>query len=112
MEDRLKAKLWLDAQIRLCEIQGMFAMVVQKGDIDSGSILIKHNRFSNGCAVYVPVTTLEGTRGWMHGLKEGYGPEREADEFVRRQMSRDPDLWVLEIEDQKNQYELDAPLVQ
>jgi len=48
----------------------------------------------------------------MHGLKNGFVDERDCDAYINRQVARDPDLWVLEIEDPKNQYQLDATLVQ
>lgn len=112
MSDRLKAGLWVQSQLRLCDINFISAMVVRKGDPDSGSVLLKVNRFGGGCAVFTPITTIDGDRGWMHGLKGGFVGERECDDYIRRQMDRDDDLWVVEIEDPKNQYELDAKLVE
>lgn len=112
VSDRLKAGLWVQAQLRVCDINFISAMVIRKGDADSGSILLKINRFTEGCAVFVPITTMDGAHGWMHGLKGGYVDERDCDAYIRRQVDRDPDLWVLEIEDPKNQYELDGELVQ
>ncbi|MDV7340297.1 DUF1491 family protein [Terasakiella sp. A23] len=112
MSDRLKAGLWVQSQLRMCDINFISAMVIRRGDADSGSVLIKLNRFNDGCAVFVPVTTIDGERGWMHGLKDGYVDERACDDYIRRQVERDDDLWVLEIEDPKNAYELDAKLVQ
>ncbi|WP_417830691.1 DUF1491 family protein [Terasakiella sp.] len=112
MSDRLKAGLWVQAQLRVCDINFISAMVIRKGDPDSGSVFLKLNRFSEGCAVFVPVTTIEGERGWMHGLKNGFVDERDCDAYINRQVTRDPDLWVLEIEDPKKQYQLDATLVE
>lgn len=112
MSDRLKAGLWVKAQLRMCDINFISAMVIRRGDEDSGSVLLKLNRFNEGCAVFAPITTIEGERGWMHGLKGGYVDERSCDDYIRRQIERDDDLWVLEIEDPKSVYELDAELVQ
>lgn len=112
MSDRLKAGLWVKAQLRLCDINFISAMVVRKGDEDSGAVLLKINRFADGCAVLTSVTTIDGERGWMHALKEGYTDERSCDDYIRRQTARDDDLWVLEIEDPKNAYHLDAKLVE
>jgi len=112
MTDRLKAGLWVQAQLRICDINCIPAMIIRKGDVDAGSVLLKLNYFSNGCAALVPITTMDGARGWMHGLKEGFTDERSIDAFIRRQLDRDPDLWVLEIEDPKKLYELDGELVQ
>ncbi|SCA54798.1 conserved hypothetical protein [Candidatus Terasakiella magnetica] len=112
MSDRIKAGIWVQAQLRICDMNFISAMVVRKGDPDAGSVLLKLNRFNEGCAVLTPVTTIEGERGWMHGLKDGYVDERTCDAYIIRQTERDPDLWVIEIEDPKKQYELDAELVQ
>ncbi|WP_135078374.1 DUF1491 family protein [Terasakiella sp. SH-1] len=112
MSERIKAGIWVQAQLRICDINFISAMVVRKGDPDSGSVLLKINRFKDGCAVFVPITTIEGARGWMHGLKDGYVDERACDDYITRQTQRDDDMWVLEIEDPKMQYELDAELVQ
>lgn len=112
MSDRLKAGLWVKAQLRVCDLNFISAMVVRKGDEDSGSVLLKVNRFGEGCAVFTPVTTMEGERGWMHALKVGYTDERSCDDYIRRQCVRDEDLWVLEIEDPKSAYSLDAKLVE
>jgi hypothetical protein len=112
MSERLKAGLWVQAQLRLCDINFIPAMVLKKGDADSGSVLLKINRFNDGCAVFVPVTTMDGERGWMHGLKGGFVDERSCDAYISKQSNFDNDLWVLEIEDPKKQYELDAVLVE
>ena len=36
--------------------------------------------------------------------------ERDADALIMKKRGFDPDLWVLEIEDAREQYELDAPI--
>ena len=38
-------------------------------------------------------------------------PEAEADAYIARQVTRDPDLWVLEIEDRKGTYKIDGKIV-
>ena len=37
--------------------------------------------------------------------------ETEADAYIARQVQRDPDVWVLEIEDRKGEYRLDGRVV-
>jgi hypothetical protein len=37
------------------------------------------------------------------------GPEAEVDATLRRQRDRDPDLWVIEVEDRQGRTLLDQP---
>jgi hypothetical protein len=108
---RLKAELWIQAQIRRCMTQNIPAVVVKRGDADAGSLLVKHNRFQDGCRVLVPVTHPETGFAWMQGTGPNLVAEAEADAYIARQRSRDPDLWVLEIEDTRAQWRPDEPVL-
>jgi hypothetical protein len=37
--------------------------------------------------------------------------ESAADAYLGRAIARDPDVWVLEVEDRDGRYQLDAPVV-
>ena len=108
---RLVPGFWVRAQIRLCESRFIPAMVIRKGHEAAGSVLVKVDRFEEGCAVYSRIALEDGAPGWLRAT----GPEgvsaHEADAHIRRQLGYDPDLWVLEIEDRRGEYELDAPIV-
>ena len=114
MQPRLKAGLWVRGQIAICQSNLITAMVVHKGNEDAGAVLLKLNRFAAGCFVYSRVTTLDGDLGWMlvaGGPDGGRETEFVCDEYWRKQVGFDRDVWVLEIEDHKSHYELDAPVV-
>ncbi|MFV1852520.1 MAG: DUF1491 family protein [Thalassospira sp.] len=114
MQPRLKAGLWVRGQIAICQSSLITAMVAHKGNEDAGAVLLKLNRFDGGCFVYSRVTTLDGDLGWMQvagGPEGGRETEFACDEYCRKQTGFDRDVWVLEIEDHKAQYELDAPIV-
>ncbi|MFY7960848.1 MAG: DUF1491 family protein [Elsteraceae bacterium] len=108
---RLKAELWIQAQIRRCMTQNIPAVVVKRGDADAGGLLIKHNLFQSGCRVLVSVARPEGGFAWMSGAGPNLVAEAEADAYIARQRSRDPDLWVLEIEDARAQWRPDEPVL-
>ena len=99
MSPRLKSNIWIAAEIRRCAVQGTIAVVARKGDPDAGQILLKVNRFAAGCIVHAVAAGIDGARRWMPATGPAPVPEPEADAYIARQVGRDPDLWVLEIED-------------
>ena len=42
---------------------------------------------------------IDGALGWMHALDEEEVEENQIDAYIRRALDRDPDIWVIEIED-------------
>ncbi len=97
----LTTSLWVSAQIRLCDRNFIPATVVRRGDPDAGTVLLKVNRFDKGVIVYAQTSSLDGDQGWAKGTGPEPVQEVDADAYVKRQIGRDPDVWVLEIEDRK-----------
>ena len=110
MTPRLKTALWVQVQVRRCDRDLIPIVVTRKGDPDAGSILLKLLRRDHRCLVLRRITTLDGDMGWMVVAGNGEVPEDEAQAYAEREMGRDRDLWVLEIEDLEGRYELDGPV--
>lgn len=110
MTARLKSGIWVRAHIRRCEVAGVSAFVVAKGDETAGAVLIKVNRLSGGCEVFTLSTGLDGERRWLAGTGAVPVAEPEADAYITRQRGYDPDLWVIEIEDPEGRHFLDDPV--
>jgi len=110
-EAALKAEIWVKAQIKLCDLNVIPAVISRRGDPDAGTILLKLNRLDDGCQVLTQVRTAEGDRAWMRGTGEAPVLEADADTYIERQLKFDPDIWVLEIEDPDSRYELDGKIV-
>lgn len=100
-EARLKSKLSVMAAIRLSQTRGLMATVARKGDEDAGAILIKQNLLGAGFRVLTQVRSVEGKLGWMVGTGEEPVEEAVADAYIARQIDRDWDIWVVEIEDRE-----------
>jgi GMP synthase (glutamine-hydrolysing) len=110
-ESRLKAKLWVQATVRTCFVQGLAATVVRSGDADAGAVLIKQNLGAQGFVVLTQVRTPEGLPAWMKGTGPDPVAEAAADAYIARQVDRDWDLWVIEIEDREGRLPFDTPVL-
>jgi hypothetical protein len=87
------------AHIRQCSAQGIMATVVKRGDDWGGAVVIKLNLLGPGFRVLTQSRDIDGNIAWLQAKDGAVLNETEADEYIARQTSRDPDLWVLEIED-------------
>jgi hypothetical protein len=103
MQPRLRSGIWVQALIRRYDASAVPATIVRKGDADSGAILIKLNRRNNGCVVLTQARAESGELIWLRGTGPDVVDEEAADAYIARQTRRDPDLWVVEIEDPKGE---------
>ncbi len=108
MEPRVKTHIWVSAYIRRTQADGFPAVLVHRGDEDAGAVLLKINRFEQGCQVFTQVRDQHGNLAWMAGTGSDLVTEADADTYVARQRQYDADLWVVEVEDPTNTYALDG----
>ena len=64
-----------------------------------GSVLLKLNQRDLGCRVLSQQRGLDGALGWLAAFEGRLVEETEADAYIERAVRRDPDLWVVEIDD-------------
>ena len=107
----LTTGLWVSAQVRICDRAFIPAAVVRRGDPDAGTVLLKLNRFEAGVTVYTQASSMDDGPAWSRGTGPNPVPEADADAYIARQVARDPDVWVLEIEDRKGVYKIDGKVV-
>ena len=98
---RLPAATEATALIRLAEVSGGFGMVLQKGDPDSGAILIvilDNQGFGQSLArAFERLPKVDGTRGWDLAKAQDIEKKKEFEEYLTRRMAQDRDLWVIEL---------------
>lgn len=111
MEPRLKSEFWVQAQLRKLDQDCIPAVISRRGDPDAGAIYIKLIHARDLVVVLSPSRTAEGERAWLQGTGAEPVIEPEADAYLARQADFDPDIWVIEVEDPKHQYRLDAPIL-
>jgi hypothetical protein len=110
MEPRLKAEFWVKALLRRCAAADVPAMVVRRGDAEAGAVLIKVNAFENGASVLAAGWAAEGGRVWRRATGAAPVGDADAEAYIARQLQRDPDLWVVEIEDRAGRHFLTEPV--
>lgn len=94
----LPTGLWLDAQLAKFTAQGGTYYITQKGNHGSGVILLKILDRAYNCALQIQQRNLDGKMGWVDALNKEKVAEKDADDYIQRSIQRDPDLWVVEIE--------------
>ena len=98
--DQLPTQLWVDAHLKRFSLEGKPYYIVNKGNYASGVVMVKiyspHLKLSK---VLQQQRNLDGEMGWMASFKGESVAESEADEYIQRAILRDPDLWVIEVED-------------
>lgn len=98
-EDRLPSHLWITGIVRQENAAGRPVMLLRRGEKMSGGLLVKINRLDGRFRILVQQRDLEGRLGWMAALADAEVEESEADAYIDRACTRDPDLWAVEVED-------------
>lgn len=101
---RLSSQMWIQAEIRLCDSRTIPAVVGRKGDPGAGDILVRVDRFDAGIVVFGRGYLPDGRSGWVALTGDDPVDAAAATEVVERRVGRDPDLWVLDIEDRTGTY--------
>lgn len=110
-EPRLPTELWVMAHVRRAIGENIVMTVVRKGEPRSGTVLIKVNRLDGTCRVLTQARDVDGRLAWLSAFKSGAVAEAEADAYVTRAVARDPDLWVVEIEDRQDRQVFEGRLL-
>lgn len=100
-ENRLPTHLWLEAKIRELTARGQGVYVARRGDAANGVVLLKIVDMAGGCRLLTQQRDLEGVLRWVNALSNAQPDEKAADDYIRRAVSVDPDLWVIELEDRQ-----------
>jgi hypothetical protein len=110
-EERLPTELWVQVHLRRCSASATPAALVRRGEAERGTVLLKLNQLEAGCRILSQARDLDGRLGWLAALGGKLVPEAEADAYIARAVERDPDLWVIEIEDRNGQNPFDGKLI-
>ena len=96
--DHLQTSLWLEIKLRILTSRGHSYYMIQKGPKEGGAILCKVYVPNEGAQIYSQFRDMDGRLSWMEVFENGWVDERVADDYIKREIDIDPDLWALEIE--------------
>ncbi|WP_137111560.1 DUF1491 family protein [Rhodobacter sp. SY28-1] len=97
MSARLASGIWVSAYLTRLRLADIPAYVTAKGDAEAGAVVVKVALLDGTARAFERRSDLmTGARAWFL-LAEG--EERDVDALVSRTSARDPDLWVIELED-------------
>mgnify|MGYP001159568952 FL=1 len=102
---RLNSSFWVQAYIKRLNLMGVSAFVVSHGDDTAGAIIVKVNKLNGDAILFERSFSLE--KNISQWSKCETGGEKELDELLSRHLSRDSDLWIVEIESPKGDAYLD-----
>ena len=86
------------------------AVIARHGDPDAGAIMLRLLRGERKSLLLRRHTQPDGSMAWAAVAGGDAIDDLAADAHIARDIARDPDLWVLEIDDPKVRYWPDAPI--
>ena len=99
MRPRLASGLWVSAYLTRLRLADIPAYVTAKGDATSGAVVVKIATLDGRARAFQrSFDLMADARIWVV-LAEG--AEIEVDAVLSRQRARDPDLWLIELEDRQ-----------
>jgi hypothetical protein len=110
---RLKSAIWVAAYIRRCNVEGAFAVVRRRGAEEAGAIFIIVNRLDGTADLYGPAPqsafddARPSARAFSAALKQSPAAEADVEARLAREISFDPDVWIVEIEERTGRNFLD-----
>jgi len=102
--DRLRTVLWVEAQMILCSQRNQPVYVKKKGDPDAGVIFLRLNKLDGTNELFTQIREIEGILNWLPVGNKGRLNDIEIDEYLAKQETYDPDIWIIEVEDPKDKF--------
>ena len=109
---RLRTDIWVAAYMRTMEVHGGFATLRRRGAAEAGAVFVVLDRLDGRCALYAPGPsdeTLE--RRFVRAHAAEWTDSAEISERLAREIRRDPDLWIVDVERRDGEPGLDLAAV-
>ena len=108
---RIRSDFWASAHLRRCALEGVDAVLRRRGSPEAGAIFVSVDRLDGSADLYGPAPSILVPEDELSRLfapvLSGRTP-LDVDERMRRELSFDPDLWWIGIDDRLGRSLLDV----
>ncbi len=102
---RLTADFWVSAYLARLRRAGLPGYVLARGDNTAGAVMVKLATLDGQAQLWQRLfDPIAERRDWVRTAE---GLETDIDARLARERARDPDLWVIEVEDRAGRHLLD-----
>ena len=109
---RLKSSIWVAGYLRRCQSAGVFGAVRRRGAEEAGAVFVKVALMDGTALLFVPApqTAYDDSRPVERVFTQS--PPQAVEEpaieaRLAKEISFDPDVWIVEIEDRAGRHFLD-----
>jgi hypothetical protein len=102
---RLRSDIWVAAYLRRCGVEGASAVLRRRGAAEAGAIFVKVDYLNGRATLYEPapqsaVAEVDSSvdRIFARAHVGDSIDSGEAEERLKREISFDPDIWIVEVE--------------
>ncbi len=108
----LRADIFVSAYLRRCASEGAYAVLRRRGAAEAGAIFVRVDRLDGTSTIYgpAPQTQLADAgidRLWARLHKDETIDNISAEERLKKEISFDPDIWIVDVDDRAGRCFLD-----
>jgi hypothetical protein len=110
MSSRLRTDIWVSAYMRTTEVGGGFATLRRRGAAEAGAVFVVLDCLDGRVALFAPGPSDEeyGERRFVRAHKSEWSDSAEISARLDREIRRDPDLWIVDVERRDGAHGLDV----
>jgi hypothetical protein len=97
MNDRLPSHIEAKALLRLAQSRGGFGMLLHRGDLEQGAILVVLRTNAGESRVCERLPQVAGPARWTLVNPKDIQTDQGLNEYLTRRVVQDPDLWTIEL---------------
>lgn len=98
MSSRLTSQFLIQALLRKVQGEGGMGMVLHKGEVDSGTIVVQLLERGQTIGLFERITSLDGTVTLSPCGPRELNQSIEISEYISRRARVDPDIWFIELD--------------